>query len=97
MIPAELIGWAGRTWSAECVYNENAYLIQICTLIIAPVFYTAALYVLLGMFIKALGRHSSLISARMYSIVFCTCDFVSLLAQVSKFPSRCYDFSSMEC
>ncbi|KAJ5591562.1 RTA1-domain-containing protein [Penicillium hispanicum] len=30
----ELIGWAGRTWSAECPYNSNAFMIQISTLII---------------------------------------------------------------
>lgn len=30
----EIIGWAGRTWSAECPYNNNAFLMQISTLII---------------------------------------------------------------
>ncbi|KAL4810512.1 RTA1 like protein-domain-containing protein [Aspergillus unguis] len=30
----EVIGWAGRTWSAECPYNTNAFLMQITTLII---------------------------------------------------------------
>ena len=30
----ELIGWAGRTWSAECPYNPTAFLMQISTLII---------------------------------------------------------------
>ncbi|RAH48048.1 RTA1 domain-containing protein [Aspergillus brunneoviolaceus CBS 621.78] len=30
----ELIGWAGRTWSAECPYNSTAFLMQISTLII---------------------------------------------------------------
>jgi hypothetical protein len=33
-ITAEVIGWAGRTWSAECPYNTNAFLMQITTLII---------------------------------------------------------------
>ncbi|KAI1414147.1 RTA1-domain-containing protein [Hypoxylon sp. FL1857] len=77
----ELIGWAGRTWSSECPYNQNAFLMQITTLIIGPVFFTAALYVLLGMFINVLGREYSLLSARMYSIVFVTCDTVSLVVQ----------------
>ncbi|KAI1841852.1 hypothetical protein JX265_010838 [Neoarthrinium moseri] len=77
----ELIGWAGRTWSSECPYNANAYLMQITTLIIAPVFVTAALYVLLGIFINNLGRQYSLLSARMYTIVFLTCDIVSLVIQ----------------
>jgi hypothetical protein len=30
----EVIGWAGRTWSAECPYNSTAFLMQISTLII---------------------------------------------------------------
>lgn len=77
----ELIGWAGRTWAAECPYNQNAFLIQITTLIIGPVFVTAALYVLLGIFIILLGRESSLLSARMYAIVFMTCDIISLVVQ----------------
>lgn len=55
---------------------------QITTLIIAPVFFTAALYILLGNFINLLGRQSSLLSARMYTIVFLTCDVVSLVIQV---------------
>ena len=31
---AEVIGWAGRTWSSACPYNNNAFLMQISTLII---------------------------------------------------------------
>ncbi|KAI5862623.1 RTA1 like protein-domain-containing protein [Durotheca rogersii] len=77
----ETIGWAGRTWSSQCPYNQNAFLMQITTLIIGPTFFTAALYVLLGIFIVRLGRASSLISARMYAIVFCTCDVISLVVQ----------------
>jgi hypothetical protein len=34
MITAEVIGWAGRTWSSQCPYNANAFLMQITTLII---------------------------------------------------------------
>ncbi|OTA57469.1 RTA1-domain-containing protein [Hypoxylon sp. EC38] len=79
----ELIGWVGRTWSSECPYNRNAFLIQITTLIIGPVFFTAALYVLLGMFIEVLGRQYSLLSSRMYTIVFMTCDTISLIVQAA--------------
>ncbi|KAH8646334.1 RTA1 like protein-domain-containing protein [Xylariales sp. PMI_506] len=77
----EIIGWAGRTWSAKCPYNQNAFLMQITTLIIAPTFFTAALYVLLGQLIIILGRESSMLSPRMYAIVFCACDIVSLVVQ----------------
>jgi hypothetical protein len=66
---------------------------QITTLIIAPIFFTAALYVLLGVLIKLLERQSSLLSARMYAIVFVTCDVISLVVQVSGLSRK--DFSLM--
>ncbi|KAK7728255.1 Envelope glycoprotein gp160 [Diaporthe eres] len=77
----ELIGWASRTWAAKCPYNHDAFLSQIVTLIIAPVFFSAALYVLLGKLIHDLGRASSILSAKWYTIIFCTCDIVSLIIQ----------------
>ncbi|KAL4953824.1 RTA1 like protein-domain-containing protein [Aspergillus filifer] len=77
----EVIGWAGRTWSAECPYNGQAFLMQITTLIIAPTFYTAGVYVLLGRFIQILGRDSSILSPRVYLFIFVTCDIVSLVVQ----------------
>lgn len=30
----EVIGWAGRTWSHNCPYQTNPFLIQICSLIL---------------------------------------------------------------
>lgn len=53
------------------------------TLIIAPVFFSAALYVLLGLLIVDLGRASSILSAKWYTIIFCTCDVVSLIVQAA--------------
>ncbi|POS78792.1 RTA1 domain-containing protein [Diaporthe helianthi] len=79
----ELIGWASRAWAAKCPYNRDAFLSQIVTLIIAPVFFSAALYVLLGKLINDLGRSSSFLSAKWYTIVFCTCDIVSLVVQAA--------------
>lgn len=54
---------------------------QEVTLIIAPVFFSAALYVLLGKLIFDLGRGSSVLTAKWYAIIFCTCDVVSLIVQ----------------
>ncbi|KXG48802.1 RTA-like protein [Penicillium griseofulvum] len=77
----EVIGWAGRTWSAKCPYNSVAFLMQISTLIIAPTFFTAGIYVLLGRFIQLLGPDSSIISPKLYLWIFCTCDVISLVVQ----------------
>lgn len=80
-LSAELIGWAGRTWSAKCPYNHDAFLMQITTLIIAPTFFSAGLYVILGQLIHLLGRETTLVSPRAYLFVFCSCDVVSLVVQ----------------
>ncbi|KAJ9195579.1 hypothetical protein DTO021D3_5035 [Paecilomyces variotii] len=77
----EVLGWAARTWSSQCPYNGNAFLMQISTLIIAPTFFTAGIYVLLGRFIQIFGRNSSVLSPAMYLWIFCTCDVVSLVVQ----------------
>lgn len=54
---------------------------QIVTLIVAPVFFSAALYVLLGMLISLMGRTSSVLSPKWYAIIFCICDVISLVVQ----------------
>ncbi|KAH7194977.1 RTA1 like protein-domain-containing protein [Fusarium oxysporum] len=65
----------------ECPYNNNAFLMQIITLIIALTFFTAGLYVILGALINRLGRQSSMLGPRMYAIVFLTCDVIALIVQ----------------
>ncbi|KAJ6083081.1 hypothetical protein N7467_007216 [Penicillium canescens] len=77
----EVIGWAGRTWSSKCPYNSTAFLMQISTLIIAPTFYTAGIYILLGRFIQLLGNESSILKPKLYLWIFCTCDVISLVVQ----------------
>ncbi|CAJ0538696.1 Ff.00g066820.m01.CDS01 [Fusarium sp. VM40] len=77
----ELIGWAGRTWSSECPYNGDAFLMQITTLIIAPNLFTVGLYIILGALINRLGRQSSILTPKMYATVFLTCDIIALVIQ----------------
>jgi len=77
----ETIGWAGRTWSHSCPYQTTPYLLQITTLIIAPTFFTAGIYVILGRLIRSFGRTVSPISAVAYLYIFCTADVVSLVVQ----------------
>jgi len=54
---------------------------QITTLIIAPTFFSAVAYIILGHLIRLLGRSSSLISPMAYLYVFCSGDLVSLITQ----------------
>lgn len=75
------MGWAGRTWSHQCPYNLNAFLMQITMLVIAPTFFIAGLYVVLGTLIRLMGRKYSLIGPTTYLWIFCSCDILSLVIQ----------------
>ncbi|KAJ5369017.1 RTA1-domain-containing protein [Penicillium cataractarum] len=79
----ELLGWAARKWSADCPYNSTAFLIQISTLIIAPVFFTAGIYILLGRYIQIFGKETSFLTPKLYLWIFCTCDVISLVIQAA--------------
>lgn len=48
---------------------------------LAPTFFTAGIYVLLGRFIQILGRESSVLTPKLYLWIFCTCDIISLVIQ----------------
>ncbi|KAI5231675.1 hypothetical protein AUEXF2481DRAFT_40780 [Aureobasidium subglaciale EXF-2481] len=77
----EVLGWAARSWSNQCPYNANAFLMQICTLIIAPTFFTAGIYVILGRMIAIAGPGVSPIGPTWYLWIFCTIDVISLVVQ----------------
>ncbi|KAH8435146.1 RTA1 domain-containing protein [Aspergillus melleus] len=77
----EILGWGARTWSAVCPYSMDAFLMQMSTLVIAPTFFTAGIYVLLGSLIRAVGPESSFLRPRWYLWIFCTCDVISLVIQ----------------
>ncbi|RFU33279.1 hypothetical protein B7463_g3073, partial [Scytalidium lignicola] len=81
----EILGWAGRTWNSKCPYNNHAFLMQITTLVIAPVFVAAAIYVVFGYLIRHRDRDEqySLLKPKLYLWVFCTCDVIALLIQAS--------------
>ncbi|KAL4726993.1 hypothetical protein ACLX1H_005892 [Fusarium chlamydosporum] len=77
----ELIGWIGRTWSNKCPYNKIAFLLQITTLVVGPIFVAAAIYVTLGYLIKSIGAQYSVIRPKLYLWVFLVVDIVALLIQ----------------
>ncbi|CAF0880546.1 unnamed protein product [Didymodactylos carnosus] len=77
----EIIGWAARIWSSQDSLNNNAFLAQTVTLIIAPAFFSAANYVILGKMIPIIGSQYSRLSAWTYTIIFVICDVISLVIQ----------------
>lgn len=77
----ELIGWAARLWSSYNVLLNNPYTIQLVCTILAPTPLVAASFVILGQCIRRLGGQYSRLSAKWYTIVFCSCDVISLVIQ----------------
>lgn len=76
----EIIGWIGRSVAHNSVCDTGMFTMQICCLILAPALFSAALYILLGIIIQEAPKLSPL-SAKMYLVVFCTMDFISLVLQ----------------
>jgi len=77
----EIIGYAARIYSWYDDTNLNAFLAQTVTLIIAPAFFSAALYVVFGQIINTVGRQYSILEPKWYIIVFVIADLISLIVQ----------------
>ncbi|WVQ83411.1 hypothetical protein IAT38_005552 [Cryptococcus sp. DSM 104549] len=77
----EVMGWAARYWSNKNVTLLTPFLMQISTLIIAPVFFSAWDYIVLGMAISRLGPQYSLLRPNWYLATFLTADIISLVVQ----------------
>lgn len=77
----EILGWVGRTWSARNVYSLDAFLLQQCCLVLAPCFFSATVYGLLGMIIRSVGRRYSLLPGQAYLWIFCLADLVAIVVQ----------------
>ena len=77
----ESAGYGARIASSINPLDNNAFLVQIVLLIISPCFFSAAIYLFLGSLVHYFGRKHSPLSARMFAIIFITCDIVSLVIQ----------------
>jgi hypothetical protein len=62
-------------------FNGNDFLMYLVALTIAPAFLSAAIYLCLSRIVIVYGTHLSWFRPRTYTIIFCTCDFISLLLQ----------------
>ncbi|CAF1189715.1 unnamed protein product [Adineta steineri] len=77
----EIIGYAARIYSWHDDTSLDAFLAQTVTLIIAPSFFSAALYVVFGQIIIIVGRQYSCIPPLVYTVVFVIADLISLIIQ----------------
>lgn len=79
----EVVGYGGRVWMHYSIFAQNPFLVYLVPLTIAPAFLTASIYLTLGRIIQAYGPHMSIIPPGTYTVVFVSCDFISLLLQAA--------------
>ncbi|KAF9534641.1 RTA1-like protein [Crepidotus variabilis] len=77
----EILGWSGRLWSSISPLAQIPFQIQITCTIIAPTPLLAANFVIFGRIIERLGSQYSRLTPKWYTIIFCSCDVVSLVIQ----------------
>ncbi|GAA5832842.1 hypothetical protein JCM3766R1_007064 [Sporobolomyces carnicolor] len=77
----EVIGYAFRLYSHGDVAARSPYIGQLATLVIAPTFFSAALYWSLGLIIALVAPTKTFVSARWFKIIFVVADVVSLVIQ----------------
>jgi hypothetical protein len=77
----EIIGYAGRIEMHLNPFLKSNFLTYLIPLTIGPVFLAAAVYLCLARIVVVYGEHLSLMRPRSYTLLFCCCDFLSLLLQ----------------
>jgi len=77
----EILGWSGRLWSSKNIDLNTPFMIQITGCIIGPTPLLAADFVIFGIILQRLGQGYSRIAPKWYTIVFCSCDVISLVVQ----------------
>ncbi|GAA5857638.1 hypothetical protein JCM8547_004311 [Rhodosporidiobolus lusitaniae] len=78
----EVMGWSARVYSHFHLASDG-YIAQICVLVIAPTFYSAALYWAGGLIIGLVApqKSSRFLSPKWFKITFITADVVALVIQ----------------
>ncbi|CAG8908303.1 unnamed protein product [Penicillium egyptiacum] len=75
------IGYFGRILLHENPYSSAGFKTQICTLTLAPAFWSAAIYLTLKHGVNVLGQQYSTLRAKWYPYIFVSCDIISLILQ----------------
>ncbi|KAF1826483.1 RTA1-domain-containing protein [Dissoconium aciculare CBS 342.82] len=79
----ELLGYLGRVKLHSDLWNSGAFTTQIITLIIAPAFLSASIYLTLKHVVLTFGREFSLLKPALYTWIFVSMDILSLLVQAA--------------
>lgn len=77
----EILGYGGRVWLHNNIFNFNAFLLYLIPLTIGPAFLSGSIYICLGRIVNINGAHLSRFSAKTYAVVFVSSDIFSLVLQ----------------
>ncbi|KAF5644724.1 RTA1 like family [Fusarium tjaetaba] len=80
---SEIVGYVGRIMMWYNPFSFNAFMIQIVCLTIAPVFYTASIYVTLSKTINFFGPELSRFRPALFYWIFIPFDIVCLILQAA--------------
>lgn len=79
----EVIGYAGRLQMHSNPFKFSSFLQYLICLTIAPAFLSASIYICLGRIVIVYGETISRLKPRTYTIIFITCDLLSLILQAA--------------
>lgn len=77
------IGYAARARLHFAPFDAAAFQTQICCLVVAPAFNSAAIYLMLRHIVELFGSDWSILKPRQYTYVFITGDLISLALQAA--------------
>ncbi|KAF8855425.1 RTA1-domain-containing protein [Acephala macrosclerotiorum] len=75
----EIIGEVGRVEMHFNPFLKEWFLLYLIPLTIGPIFIAAAIYLCLARLVVVYGEHLSAMKPRSYTLIFCCCDFISLV------------------
>ncbi|KAF2246748.1 RTA1-domain-containing protein [Trematosphaeria pertusa] len=79
----EIVGYIFRSLSSQLdPYRVTFFVIQYFFIVVAPVFFAAAIYTILSLLINATGRHYAPIPPKLILWIFISCDVVATVVQI---------------
>ncbi|KAF2471101.1 RTA1-domain-containing protein [Lindgomyces ingoldianus] len=82
-IAFEIVGYVFRCLSSQVdPYRVTFFVVQYFFIVVAPVFFSAAIYTVLSILINTTGRHYAPIPPKLILWVFITCDVIATVIQI---------------
>ncbi|KIX07785.1 uncharacterized protein Z518_02439 [Rhinocladiella mackenziei CBS 650.93] len=77
----EILGYVGRILMWQNPWDNDSFIMQIVLITIGPVFFAAAIYVMLYQIVHYISVKHSRFTPSLFYYVFITCDIISLILQ----------------